>query len=160
MWDLDYKEGWVLKNWYFWTVVLKTLESPLGSKIKSINPKGNQPWIFTGRTDVEAEAPALWSPDAESQHIGKDPYAGKDWGQEEKGATEDEMVVWHYWLNALSLNKLWGIVKDREAWCVAVHGLQSVRHNWVTELNWNSLHARLETRNLCSFYGQNYVWMS
>ena len=92
MCELDYKESWVSKNWCFWTVVLeKTLESPLDSKeIKQVNLKGNQLWIFIGRTD--AEAPILWSPDAKSWFIGKDPDAGKDWGQEEKGMTEDEMV--------------------------------------------------------------------
>ena len=94
MWEVDCKEGWVLKNWWFWFAMLeKTLESPLDNKeIKLVNPKGNQPWIFIGSTDAEAEAPILWPPDAKSQLIGKDRDAGKDWGQEEKGATEDEMV--------------------------------------------------------------------
>ena len=94
MWELDYKESWALKNWYFWTVVLeKTLESPLDYKeIKPVNPKGNQSWIFIGRTDAEAETPILWPPDAKNWLIGKDPDAGKDWRQEEKGMTEDEMV--------------------------------------------------------------------
>ena len=101
MWELDYKESWVLKNWCFWTVVLdKTLESPLDSKvIQPVSPKGNQSWIFTGRTDMEAEAPILWPPDAKSWFIGKDPDAGKDWRQEEKGVTEDEMVGWHHRLD-------------------------------------------------------------
>ena len=98
--ELDHKEGWVLKKWCFRTVGLKkTLESPLDSKIKPVTLKGNQPWIFTGRTDAEAEAPTLWPADAKSQLIGKDPDAGKDWRQEEKGAAEDEMVGWHHWLN-------------------------------------------------------------
>jgi len=90
MWELDHKEGWAPKNWWFWTVVLeKTLESSLDYKeIKSVNPKGNQPWIFIGRTDDEAEAPILSLPAAKSQLIGKDPDAGKDWRQEEKGMTE------------------------------------------------------------------------
>ena len=94
MWELDYKEGWVLKNWCFWTVVLeKTLESPLDCKeIKPVHPKGNQPWIFIGKTDAEAEAAVLWSPDAKSQFIGKDPDAGKNWWQKEKGAVENEKV--------------------------------------------------------------------
>ena len=101
MWELDSKEGGVLKNWCFWTVMLeKTLESPLDSKeIKSVNPKGNQPWIFIGRTDAEAEAPILWPPDAKSWLFGKDPDAGKDWRQEKKGMTEDEIVGWHHRLN-------------------------------------------------------------
>ena len=93
IWELDCKEGWVPKNWCFQTVVLKTLESPLDNKeIKLVNPKGNQPWIFIGRTDAGAEAPVLWSADAKSRLIGKDPDARKDWGQEEKGEAEDEMV--------------------------------------------------------------------
>ena len=96
MWDLDHKKGKVLKNWCFQTVVLeKTLESPLDrKKIKPTYPKRNQPWILIGRTD--AEDPILWPPDVNSQLIGKDPHAGKDWGQEEKGAREDEMVGWHH----------------------------------------------------------------
>ena len=91
---------WALKNWCFWTVVLKkTLESPLDSKeMKPVNPKRNKPWIFSGRTDAKAEAPILWPPDAKNWLIGKDPDAGKDWRQE-KGTTEDETVGWHHWLN-------------------------------------------------------------
>ena len=98
IWELDHKEGWVLKNWCFQTVVLeKTLKSPLDSKeIKPIDPKGNQPWIFIGR--IPAEAPMLWPPDTKSQHIRKDPDVGKDWRQE-KGAIDGEMVGWHHWLN-------------------------------------------------------------
>ena len=95
-------ESWMIKkNWCLQTVVLEeTLESPLDSKeIKPVNPKGNQPWIFIGRTDAEAEVPILWPPDAKSWLTRKDSNAGKDWGQEEKGATGDEIVVWHHWLN-------------------------------------------------------------
>jgi len=99
-WQLDHKEDWGPKNWCFWTAVLeKTLESPLDCKIKPVNPKGNQPWIFIGRTDDEGEAPILWLPDAKNWLTGKDPDAGKDWGRKEKGATEDKMVEWHHWLN-------------------------------------------------------------
>ena len=100
MWKLDCEESWVLKNWCFWTVVSeKTLESPLDCKeIQSVHPKGNQSWVFIGRTDVEAETPVLWPPDAKSWLIGKDPDAGKDKGQE-KATTEDEMVGWHHRLN-------------------------------------------------------------
>ena len=100
MWELDYKASWV-KNWCFWTVVLeKTLESPLDCKeIQPVHPKGDQSQVFIGRTDVEAEAPILWPPDVKSWLIWKDPDAGKDWGQEEKGTTEDEMVGWHHRLN-------------------------------------------------------------
>ena len=101
MWELDYKESWVPKNWCFWTVVLeKTLESPLACKeIQPVHPKGDQSQIFIGRTNVEAETPILWPPDAKSWLIWKDPDAGKDWRREEKGMTEDEMVGWHHWLN-------------------------------------------------------------
>ena len=100
MWDLDYKESWVPKNWCFWTVMLeKTLESPLHCKeIQPVHPKGDQSWVFLGRTDVETETPILWPPDAKSWLIWKGPDAGKDWGQE-KGLTEDEMVGWHHCLN-------------------------------------------------------------
>ena len=100
-WELDYKESWALKNWCFWTVVLEeTLESPLHCKeIQTFKPKGNQSRIFIGRTDVEAETPILWPPDTKNWLTGKDPDAGKDWRQEEKGMTEDEMVGWHHLLN-------------------------------------------------------------
>ena len=98
LWALDYKESWALKNWCFWTVVLeKALERPLDCKeIQPVHPKGDQSWVFIGRTDVEAETPILWPPDVESWLIGKDPDAGKDWGQDDKGTTEDEMVGWHH----------------------------------------------------------------
>ena len=101
MWDLNYKESWVPKNWCFSTVVLeKTLESPLDCKeIQPVHPKGDQSWVFIGRTDAEAESPILWLPHAKSWLIGKAPDAGKDWGQEEKGTTEDEIAGWHHRLN-------------------------------------------------------------
>ena len=110
--------------WCFQTVVLeKTLQSPLDSKeIKPVNPKGNQPWIFIGRIDAEAEVPILCPPNATSWLTGKDPDAREDWGQEEKGVTEDGMAGWYHWLNGHELSKLWEIVKDREAQCAAVHG--------------------------------------
>ena len=99
MWEL--KESWAQKNWCFWTVVLeKTLESPLDCKeIHPVHPKGDQSWVFIGRTDAEAETPILWPPDAKNWLIWKDPDAGKDWGQEEKGTTEEEMVGWHHQFN-------------------------------------------------------------
>ena len=143
MWELDHKESWVLKNWCFWTVVLeKTLESPLDcQEIKPVNPKSNQSWIFIGGTDAEAEVPILWPPAAKSQLIVHSD-SGKNWGQEEKVATEDEIVGWHHWLNwwtwvwvnSGSSSRWW----DREAWSAAVHGSQRVRHDlrdW-TESNW------------------------
>ena len=99
--ELDYKESWALRNLCSWTVVLeKTLESPLDyQKIQPVHPKGDQSWVFIGMTDVEAETPILWPPDVKSWLIWKDPDAGKDWGQEEKGTTENETVGWHHWLN-------------------------------------------------------------
>ena len=101
MWELDHKEGWAPKNWSFWPVALeKILENPLDSKaIKPVNPKGNQSWIFIGRTDAEAKTPILWPPDVKNWLIWKDPDAEKNWRQEEKGTAEDEMVGWHHWLN-------------------------------------------------------------
>ena len=110
MWELDHKEGWVPKNLCFWTVVLKkTLESPLDCKeIQPVNPKGNEPWIFIGTTNAEAESPILWPPDVRSQLIRKDPDAGKDWRQEEKGTTEDEIVGWHHQLNGHDFEQVLG----------------------------------------------------
>ena len=101
MWELDHKEGWVLENWCFQIVVLeKTPESPLDSReIKPVNPKGNQSWVFIGGTNAEAETPVFWSPNVKSQLIGKDPDAGKDWGLEEKGTTDNDMLGWNHWLN-------------------------------------------------------------
>ena len=101
MWGLDCEESWPLKNWCFWTVVLeKTLESPLDCKeIQLVHPKRDQSRVFTGRTDAEAKAPVLWPPDMKSWLIGKAPDAGRDWGQEEKGMTGNEMAGWHHWLD-------------------------------------------------------------
>ena len=129
MWELDYKESWAPKNWCFWIVVLqKTLESPLDCKeIQPVHPKRNQPWVFTGRTDAEAETAILWPPDVKNWLIGKDPDAGKDWRREEKGMTEDEMVGWHHWLNGHEFEQALGV------------GDGQVRHDWATELNWHRI---------------------
>ena len=109
MLELYYEESWVPKNWCFWTVVLeKTLGSPLDSKIKPVNPKGNESWIFIGRTDAEAEAPVPWLPHAKSQLFGKVPDAKKDWRQKEKGTVEDEMVRYHHQLNDHEFEKTLG----------------------------------------------------
>ena len=123
-------------------VLEKTLESPLDCKeIQPVHPKGDQSWVFIGRPDVEAETPVLWPPDAKSWLILKDPDAGKDWGQEEKGTTEDEIVEWHHWLDGRGLGRLRELVMDREAWRAVVLGVEKSRtqlSDW-TELNWSDL---------------------
>ena len=112
----------------------RRLESALDCKeIQPVYPKGNQSWIFIGRTDDEAETLVLWPPDEKNWLTRIDPDAGKDWRRQENGPTENEMVWWHHWFNGHELNKLWELVMNREAWSI---GLQRVRHNWVTELNW------------------------
>ena len=132
MGELDHKKSWMLKNWCFWAVVLeKTLEGPLDCKeINPVNPKGSQPWIFIRRTDAEAEVPILWPPDAKSRLIRKDPDARKDWRQEEKGMTDDEIIAWHHWLNGHEFEQAPGDGEDREAWHEAVHGL-SKSQTWL-----------------------------
>ena len=141
MWELDYKESWVPKNWCFWPVVLeKTLERPLDYKeIQSVHPKGDQSWAFIGRTDVEDETPILWPPDVKSWLILKDPDAGKDWGQEEKGTTEDGMVGWHHWLDGHEFGKTPGIGDGQEALaCCGPWGRKEsdMTGNWA-ELYWS-----------------------
>ena len=137
------RESWIIKKAEQWkidafdlVVLEKTLESPLDCKeIKPISPKGDQPWIFNGMTDAEVEAPILWSPDVKSHLTGKDPDTGNDWGQEEKGAAEDEMVRWHHWLNGHESEQTLGDSEDREAWCATAHGVaksQTQQSGWTT----------------------------
>ena len=137
---LYYKKSWALNNWCFWTVVLeKTLESPLDCKeIQPVHSKGDQSWVFIGRTAAEAEIPILWPPDVKKWLIGKDPDAGRDWGQEEKGVTEDEMAGCYHWLDGhefeLTLGVVW--VNSGRPGMLWFMGSQIVGHDWVTELNW------------------------
>ena len=137
MWGVDYKESWMQKNWCFWTVALeKTLESPLDCKeIQPVHSKGDQSWVFIGRTDVEAETPILWPPDVKSWFSGKDPDAGKDWRQEEKGTTEDEMVGWHHWLKGHGFG--WTPVAGDGQGGLACCGSSGCKESNITEwLNW------------------------
>ena len=136
MWELDCKESWAQKKWCFWTVVLeKTLESPMNCKeIQPVHSKGDQSWVFIGRTDVEAETPVLWPPDAKSWLIWKDPDVGKDWEQEEKGTTEEEMVGWHHRLMDIVWVDSWGWWWTGRPGVLRFMGLQRVGHNWATEL--------------------------
>ena len=136
MWVLDYKEGWVLKNWFFWSIVLKkTLESPLDCKeIQPVHPKGDQSWVFTGRTDAEAETPILWPPDGKSWLTGKDPDSGKDWRQEEEGDDRG----WDGWMTSPT-RRTWVWVSSGSWWwtgkpgMLQSMGLQRVGHDWATE---------------------------
>ena len=154
MWELDCEESWVPKNWCFWTVVLeKTLESPLDCKeILPVHSKGDQFWIFNGRTDAKAETPILWLPHGKSWLIGKDSDAGRDWRQEEKEITEDEMARWHHRLHGHEF--VWTLVVGDgqgglgccDSWVCRVG------HDWATELN------RTEEENHMISYNKNFVW--
>ena len=141
MWELDHKESWVLKNWCFWTMVLeKALESPLDFKeIQPVHPKGDQSWIFTGRTDTEAEALILWSPDVKNWLIGKDLNAGKDWRQEEKGTTMDEVVEWYHQLNGHEFEQAPGVLDGpRSSACYSPRGCKEL--DTIERLNWTELY--------------------
>ena len=149
MWELNYKENWAPKNWCFWAVVLeKTHESPLGcEEIQPVHPKGDQSWVFIGRTDVEAETPILWPPNAKNWLIGKDPDAGKNWRQEEQGTIEDEMVGWHHHSMDMSFSTLRELVMDRESWHAAVHGVaknQTWLSDWTDSYMYIHTHIQLE----------------
>ena len=140
MWKLDCEESWAPKNWCFWTVVLeKTLESPLACKeIQPICSKGDHSWVFFGRTDAKAETPILWPPDAKSWLIGKDSVAGRDWGQEEKGTTEDEMAGWHHRLNGHEFGWIMG-VGDGQGGLVCRNSWGHKESDMTERLNWTSL---------------------
>ena len=135
MWELDCEDSWAPKNGCFWTVVLeKTLESPLDCKeIQAVPPKRVQSWVFTGRTGAEAETPILWPSHAKSWLIGKDSDAGKDWGQDEKGTTKDEMAGWHHRLDECDSEWTPGVGDGREAWRAAIHG---VTKSWTQLIDW------------------------
>ena len=152
MWELDCEDSWALKNWCFWTVVLekKTLESPLDcKKLQPVHSKGDQSWVFFGRTDAKAETPVLWPPHAKNWLIGKDSNAGRDWGQEEKGMTEDEMAGWHHLLDGHEFEWTPGVgVGQGGLACCNSWGCKELDMtewlNW-TELNWNprwTMHAQ------------------
>ena len=140
MWELDHKESWALKNWCFWTMVLeKTLESPLDCKeIQPVHPKGDQSCVFTGRTDARAETPIFWPPNAKSWVIWKEPDAGKDWDQEEKGMTEDEVVGWHRQLNGHEFEWTPGVGDGQGSlmWCSPRGREES---DTIEKLNWTEL---------------------
>ena len=153
MWELDHKKSWAPKNWWFWTVVLeKTLESPLDCKeIQPVHPKGNQSWIFIGRTDAEAETPVLWLPDAKNWLIGKDSVAGKDWKQEEKGMTEDKMVGRHHWLDGHEFEQALGVGDgQRTLACCSPWGHKEL--DKTEQLNWAELNRVITcTRSIISW---------
>ena len=146
MCELDHKEGWALKNWCFWSVVLeKALESPLDCKeIKPVSPKGDQPWDFFGRNDAKVETPVLWPPHAKSWLIGKDPDAEKDRRQEKTGMTEDEMVGWHHWPNRHEFEQALGDGEGQGSleWCSPWGCKESHTTEW---LNWTHTHTQIST---------------
>ena len=141
MWEWDCEESWALKNWCFWTVVLKALESPLDYKeIQPVHSEGDQSWMFIGMTDVEAETPILWPPDAKSWLIGKDSDAGRDWGQEEKGTTEDKMAGWHHGLDGRESECTPG-VGDGQGGLVCCGSWGRKESDTTERLNWTELYV-------------------
>ena len=152
MWELNDKEGWALKNWCFWTVVLEmTLESPLDNEeIQPVHPTGNQSWVVIGRIDAEAETPIIWPPNVKNWLTWKDPDAGKDWRQKEKGTTEDETVGWYHRINGVWVNfgSWWWMGRPD---VLQSMGLQRVGHDWTTELNWTELKVT-NTNTLIYFF--------
>ena len=149
MWELDCEESWALKNGCFWTVVLeKTLDSPLDcKKIQPVHSKGDQPWVFFGRNDAKAETPVFWPPHVKSWLIGKDSDAGRDWGQEEKGTTEDEMAGWHHWLDGREFEWTPGVGDGQGG--LACCDLWGCKESDTTErLNWTELSWTISERSL------------
>ena len=138
--ELDHKENWAMKSWCFELSCWEGSWESLGQEGEQpVNPKGNQSWIFTGRTDAKAETPILWPPDIKNWLIWKVPDAGRDWRREEKGMTEDEMVGWHHWLDGHEFEQALGVGDGKGSCpCCSPWGQQRVRYNWVTEPNWTS----------------------
>ena len=160
MWELDCEEGWAPKNWCFWTVVLETiLESPLDcKKIQRVHPKGDQSWVFIERTYFEAETPVLWPPHAKSWFIEKDSDAGRDWGQEEKGTTEDEMAGWHHWLDGCESGWTPGVGDGQGG--LAFCDLWSYKESDPTEqLNWTEWNIISHLKFLTWLF-KNDIWFS
>ena len=159
--ELDYKETWVLKNWCFWTVVLeKTLESPLDCKeIQPVRPKGDQSWIFIGRTDAEAETPILWPPDVKNGLILKDPDAGKDWWQEKKGTTEDEMIGWHHRINGHRFGWTPG-VGDGQGGLACCCSWGHKESDMTEQLNWTELWSSFILLQVAVQFAQHHLLRS
>ena len=167
MWELDYKETWVPKNWCFWTVVSeKTHETSLDCKeIKPVNSKGNQFWIFIRRTDAEDETPILWPPDVNNWLIWKDLDAGKDWRQEEKGTTEDEMVGWHHWLDGHEFEQALGVGDGQGGLvCYSPRGLKQLDTtewlNWTVTLLSGQFHILKAQRAHTHTHTHTQTWKS
>ena len=157
-----YKESWPQKNWCFWTVVLEKIpESPLDCKeIQPVHPKADKSWVFLGRTDAEAETPILWPPDVKNKLTGKDPDGGTDWRQE-KGMTEDEIVGWHHRLNGHEFEQASGVGDGQGGLAYCSPWGRRVGHDWVTELNWKSLHmgtAAVKFKDACSL--EEKLWQT
>ena len=163
MWELDCEESWTPKNWCFWTAVLeKTLESPLDCKeIQPVHSKGDQPWDFFGRNDAKAETPVLWPPHVKSWLTGKDSDAGRDWGQEEKGMTEDDMAGWHHWLDGRESEWTLGVGDGQGGLAYCDSWSCRVGHDWVTELNWKATFGLtwfLEFSGLLKLWSSSFSW--